>query len=400
MATKSACSLVAAALLCSCGMFAAAEAPNNNTPAPPQNGGAPNAPGFVASNPVYPFLWCVAGNKQANVTFSGLPIDRNRAVMFYEQHFGEYPRIWANRDGTHVSPEHGSIPQRTNYTTHLAKVRRDIAAGIPDPNWDGYAILDFEGWEPVWDLLRNERMKEESRRHVRARFPVMSPAEVERRAKLEFETAAFDFLQRTLEECKRTRPRAKWGFYGYPYAHQTQYQSRYQQLFDTVDAFYPPVYSVHYSVPDNARVGRSQRTATQYAREIDSKIAFARSVAGSRPIVPLIWMRYHDINIDYGGQWLNDLDLYTILKQPRISGAAASLFWEYIPDDRLALDYSAFFSSRGGQIMKRVVAEMNPAPVGGAQSQPRAASLSTSPATATPKGRITTTASPARSAPK
>ena len=35
---------------------------------------------------------------------------------------------------------------------HLQKVRTGVAGWIPDKDWAGNAVFDFEAWKPVWGL--------------------------------------------------------------------------------------------------------------------------------------------------------------------------------------------------------------------------------------------------------
>lgn len=46
----------------------------------------------------------------------------------------------------------GGLPQLGNLTAHLAKVRKDVATLLPDPNFDGYAVIDWEVWRP-WMVI-------------------------------------------------------------------------------------------------------------------------------------------------------------------------------------------------------------------------------------------------------
>ena len=44
-----------------------------------------------------------------------------------------------------------ALPQQVNMTKHLAVVRAGVARWVPDPDWQGNAVLDFEEWSAVWD---------------------------------------------------------------------------------------------------------------------------------------------------------------------------------------------------------------------------------------------------------
>lgn len=58
--------------------------------------------------------------------------------------------------------------------------------------------------------------QEYSKQLVRAEHPEYNNSQVEAAARQEFETAAIAFFVETLETVKSLRPKAKWGFYGFP----------------------------------------------------------------------------------------------------------------------------------------------------------------------------------------
>ena len=46
----------------------------------------------------------------------------------------------------------GGVPQKANLTEHQMVLTRDVVGWIPDPDWSGNAVLDFESWTTVWEL--------------------------------------------------------------------------------------------------------------------------------------------------------------------------------------------------------------------------------------------------------
>lgn len=76
-------------------------------------------------------------------------------MIFYEPDIGLYP--WCDsgpNDATNKcqNPINGGVPQKLNMVEHLAKVRLDVARAIPNEDYDGLAIIDFERWRPLFDL--------------------------------------------------------------------------------------------------------------------------------------------------------------------------------------------------------------------------------------------------------
>lgn len=89
---------------------------------------------------------------------------------------------------------------------------------IPDPDYDGLVVIDWEPWRPLWDRNWNSKKiyKVKSIELVRERHPDWSMSDVVQEAKDEFETAARAMFMETIILGKRMRPKAFWGFYGFP----------------------------------------------------------------------------------------------------------------------------------------------------------------------------------------
>ena len=60
---------------------------------------------------------------------------------------GVFPTITST--GTTVN---GGVPQNANLTEHLLALANGVMRWIPDPDWVGNAVLDFEAWTTVWEL--------------------------------------------------------------------------------------------------------------------------------------------------------------------------------------------------------------------------------------------------------
>ena len=56
---------------------------------------------------------------------------------------------------------------------HLRKARKDIERKIPDPNYEGLAVIDWEQWRPLWDTNWDPKKiyKVKSVELVRSRHP-------------------------------------------------------------------------------------------------------------------------------------------------------------------------------------------------------------------------------------
>ncbi|CDQ78842.1 unnamed protein product [Oncorhynchus mykiss] len=133
-------------------------------------------------------------------------------TIFYNTKLGLYPRY---NQGEAVN---GGVPQNSSLLEHLRATSEDLRTYMPDRDFQGLAVVDWESWRPLWE--RNwEGMKvywEGSRALVRSKHPDWSPAQVEVVARKEFEDAARAFMEGTLRLGEQERPKGMWGFYGFP----------------------------------------------------------------------------------------------------------------------------------------------------------------------------------------
>ena len=108
--------------------------------------------------------------------------------------------------------------QLVNLKEHLERAKTDIMSRIPDPDYNGLAIIDWEPWRPLWERNWNAKKiyKIKSVELVRERHPDWRMTDLVLEAKDEFETAARDMFVGTIRLGKKLRPKALWGFYGFP----------------------------------------------------------------------------------------------------------------------------------------------------------------------------------------
>eukprot|EP01043_Picozoa_sp_COSAG02_P053234 COSAG02_NODE_5851_length_3989_cov_1.620308_2_plen_165_part_00 len=138
--------------------------------------------------------------------------------------------------GDHLS-QYNIFPHSTNYMAHsigqfpklcqeannsgnIAMIQAMMPKNVPNPDFDGFAQIDFESWNP-WDVedpsvngwghggagmgLRNQSIA-----LVKAKHPSWSDEQLLAQAKKDYLTACTDFITSTIKECKRLRPKAKW----------------------------------------------------------------------------------------------------------------------------------------------------------------------------------------------
>ncbi|XP_051567923.1 hyaluronidase-1-like [Myxocyprinus asiaticus] len=142
-------------------------------------------------------------------------------TIFYSDKLGQYPFY-----DFHNEPVYGGIPQNASLNQHLWKAGNDLQLYIPDRDFHGLAIIDWEKWRPLWE--RNWDTKEMywqgSRALVMAKHPTWNPNQIEAEAVKEFEEASRAFMEETLKLGLTERSGGLWGFYGLPCCYNYQYK--------------------------------------------------------------------------------------------------------------------------------------------------------------------------------
>uniref|UniRef100_A0A8D2NI34 Hyaluronidase n=1 Tax=Zonotrichia albicollis TaxID=44394 RepID=A0A8D2NI34_ZONAL len=141
-------------------------------------------------------------------------------TIFYKERLGLYP--YYTRQGVAVN---GGVPQNSSLSEHLARLQEGIEKYIRSSTKEGLAVIDWEEWRPVW--ARNWKPKdiyrEASQGLVVQRHPTWPPEKVNKQAAFEFESAAQEFMVKTLRKAKSFRPKQLWGFYLFPDCYNHDY---------------------------------------------------------------------------------------------------------------------------------------------------------------------------------
>ncbi len=275
--------------------------------------------------------------------FAGLAVRRDMYVM-YQSDFGVYPYA-----GVHQAEADPDWMRR-----HFLRVQRWIDHMIPDANATGYGAIDYEEWGPCWSLLLNipsnqgpdahdRDFKDDWRDFIRANRSALLNGKTPEQQEVVFATtydeAAVRFLVATLNEAKRLRPNVKWGYYLYPprsyYAYQSpqaradwqaKTRSVLQPLYDAQDVFLPDVYALYYTVDGRApNYAAQEDTLANFEAYLRGNIQEAIDMARGKPVIPWIWIRYHENCRAYYPQFLNDLNLdrfFAIMREMNVQGVA------------------------------------------------------------------------------
>lgn len=332
---------------------------------PPSNGDAPRAftvHWSVTTDPVYQRR--SGRDLQAEVDFGGAPIERD-TVILYQHRLGLFPR-----GGPHVPQMYPDYMDR-----HRAKIAEDLDVLIPDRNFSGFAVIDYECWNLIWEWTPNGQSnggpeaddrdtQTDWREFLLSKNPDvfrgLSQEEETALLKSTYEAAAREFYLVTLRECRRLRPKAKWGFYNYPVLglwprlwdasvpiecqHLTRAQERndtLQWLWDEVDFIAPEIYARRVAIPFGSGPHPSyETTVAGNRRYIEAKIKEGRRIANGKPVFGYAWMKYHPTTGPYSYKDLNAHDAQLQFEAAFDAGADGVFLWDTLktPEDKESIE--------------------------------------------------------------
>uniref|UniRef100_A0AAF5DAV2 Hyaluronidase n=1 Tax=Strongyloides stercoralis TaxID=6248 RepID=A0AAF5DAV2_STRER len=234
-------------------------------------------------------------------------------VIFYEKNVGLYPYLkYINK--THNEFINGGIPQNTNIPAHLKKLREDISIIIPNPAFNGIAVIDVEEWRPTYDSNWSKKRiyRYESVQRVLTRYPYLNWNQASEIAKREFDEAAYKFLLLTLKECQIWRPLAKWGFYGFPICDEnglrrnstfcySKHNDKLIPLLMQTDAIYPAAYLYP---------GRPVETARLYVKDVLSETKRLNNLIVKKGYKKKEIFVYHKFELDPYNNIIKDIQFY------------------------------------------------------------------------------------------
>ncbi|XP_058794315.1 hyaluronidase-like isoform X2 [Phymastichus coffea] len=255
-----------------------------------------------------------------------------RIAILYDP--GVFPALLHASNDT-ILVRNGGVPQEGKLGLHLRRFREQLDELLPDREFAGLGVLDMESWRPVFrqnwaalQLYRNYSLELERRRQ-----PHWSPARLREEATRRFEIAARDFMLATLRLAAELRPRARWGYYAYPYCFNWSAQQpsarcppqvqrendRMSWLFGTVDALYPSVYL-------RRALSAEQSLGMVRGRVREALRVAAQATGGDRPtpqVFVYYWFKYQDQRDVY----VEQAQLVDTVTEIARSGADGLILW-------------------------------------------------------------------------
>lgn len=253
-------------------------------------------------------------------------------TLFYDNHLGQYPKVNTVKRQRYS----GGVPQTGNLTEHLAKAQSQIDNYISDDSTPGLAVIDWEGWRPLWEQnWGSKRIYQRlSIAHALEIAPFLSNKAVQKLAKSQFESEGRRFMEKTISLGVGERPSRRWGFYLFPdcynydwgktnytgeCSNKTQKQNdKMLWLWEHSTALFPSVY-----------LSKRLRNSPNAAMFVRNRIEEAMRVAAlpHRPYMVPIYVYSRPLYRHQTQIFLSQSDLVSTVGESAALGAAGIIMW-------------------------------------------------------------------------
>lgn len=196
----------------------------------------------------------------------------------------------------------GGVPQMGKFDKHKAAFIQDLTELIPDPDFSGVGVIDFERWKPIFrqnwgDTTIHKNISIELVKKVHS---LWSYSTIKSEATRLFEKYAKYFMEETLNLAREYRLKGDWGYYGYPYCYNLSpgnpskdcdptamsENDKMSWLFNKQDVLLPSVYVKYFLKPED-RAGLVMGRVKEAAR-------ISRNLKHKPRVLPYWWYKYTD----------------------------------------------------------------------------------------------------------
>ncbi|XP_063710108.1 hyaluronidase B-like [Culicoides brevitarsis] len=253
----------------------------------------------------------------------------DKIVILYDP--GKFPALLEHQG--QLYRRNGGVPQEGNLQEHIDILAEHINKLIPDTGFSGIGVIDFESWRPIFRQNSGvlQPYKDLSMKLVRRDHKLWKKERVEQEATKLFESAGRRFVEETIKVAQILRPKAKWGYYGFPYcfnmngganmnedcpANVKDENDQIKWLWDIVDVVLPSVYL-------NNKITAAQRVQFVRGRMREGYRVARMSKQTQKPPV-LAYLRY--VYTDTLKFISND-DLKSAIKVSKEQKSNGMIFW-------------------------------------------------------------------------
>jgi len=237
---------------------------------------------------------------------SGFPFSEEQ-VIAYQSELGLFP------EGGPAA----LLEDRDYLRSHIESVKEAVDSIIPDANYDGYIIIDYEDWSLLWHRTEKAYQQEWISAWEKTNPQGVAAWRDEgdeiywHNIAATYNAMTRAFYTATIQQCKAMRPGAKWGFYQQVFkpimvdgtAAKTAMEDNedISWLFEASDFICPSLLSPFETVSDGTtKITESQQTVT-HRKEIIKETLKEASKYGTKyniPVIPLFWTCHNGATLD------------------------------------------------------------------------------------------------------
>lgn len=272
----------------------------------------------------------------------------------------------------------------TFYTQHQAKFNSDLVATVPDANFAGIVLLDYEAWWPCWEWSSSAVQSAWTNYIKTQRTDLLTghpTSEWDGIIQTEYKKEARKYYETTVGYIRALRPKARISFYGLPlrsfwiFNGVPQYGvdlNRYRQIheqdlgwyFDLVDVICPSIYPVYkVGVPAGGNIQDPSANEAYILGMVSEAVRNSRG----KPVYPFFTLKYH-ISSGYANEFVNAINLRQGLEIPRQAGAAGVVIWDFFYSDTELNAWQSFYDSTARDFINNVIYPGLPGNVTGAST--------------------------------
>ncbi|XP_076863411.1 hyaluronidase PH-20-like [Brachyhypopomus gauderio] len=251
--------------------------------------------------------------------------------LFYTDRLGLYPYI----DTSTGEQYNGGIPQKGNLAASLEKSVSDINQYIAE-SIAGLSVIDWESWDPLW--VRNWGSfiiyQHQSIQYAKEKKPSLSSAKAVTVAKQQFQEAARAYMEQTIQQGIKMRPKYLWGYYLFPdcynygwdepgYTGECSESVKYLNnellwLWESSTALYPSAY-----------LSVSQREKPSTALYVRGRVQEAVRVSSlpRQNYTDPIFVYLRPVFRDQKNAYLGEADLVSTIGESAALGASGTVLW-------------------------------------------------------------------------
>jgi Hyaluronidase len=261
---------------------------------------------------------------------------RKDVIVLYEHRFGIFDP---------AGP--GPMLKPKKFKQHLQKIAVDIDREVPDRDFAGVIVLDYEAWAPGYafgSAAIKAKWKTDYLKHNPA---AAGAANLEKLLADEYDALARKYYESTIKLGKKLRPSAKWGLFAWPLDYQAPvylapdpnpYKVRndeaYGWLWELLDVLTPSAYAIKHTLPDGTPIPDHNIYWTESTQRdnVRAIVREAKRLAKGKPVLLYLWAM--EMPKPYADQVMSAGDVARVIQALKDEKADGLILWDHFSEQK------------------------------------------------------------------